>query len=104
MQPAQNLRPLFLGRSAETGECVLSCGDGALRVLFIGQRDAADHSTVCRLDDVHDLCTMRFNERPVYVVLRDCVHTASPSFLLITLLLVWQVQVPAGAWPAFSWR
>jgi hypothetical protein len=74
MQPAQNLRALFLRRAPETGERVLGCHDSVPRILFIGQRDAADHFAVGRVDDVHDLAAVGFNKRAIDLVSRDSVH------------------------------
>src|SRR5260370_13826133 len=78
MQAAQNLRALFLGGPAETGECGLGCGNGAPRIFLVGKRDAADYLTVGRLDYVHDFAAVRFNECPIDVVCGDCSHCLSP--------------------------
>ena len=78
VQPAQDIRALFLSRLAETDERALGSGDSAPRVLLIGQRYAGDHFAVARVDDVHDLAAVGFNEGSIDVVLRDCFHCASP--------------------------
>src|SRR5580704_7396284 len=71
MQPAQNLRALFLGRPAEIRECTLGCCDGTPRILHIGQRDAAYQFAARRTDDVHGLAAVGFDERSIDVVRRD---------------------------------
>ncbi len=80
MQPAQNLRALFLGRPAEIHECALGCRDGAPRILYVGQRDAAYQLARRRTDDVHGLAAVGFDERSIDVVLRDCLHRAPHSY------------------------
>jgi len=43
--------PSLTGRNSQTRAC---CGDGALRIFFVAQRDAGNHFAVGRLDDVYD--------------------------------------------------
>src|ERR1700744_5833967 len=79
MQAAQNLRALFLGRTAETCECGIGCSNSAPRIFFIAQCAAADYLTVSWLDDVHDFSAVGFNECPIDVVCCDCFHCFSPG-------------------------
>ena len=54
-----------------------SYGQG-LAVFEVGQRYATDHLAVGRLDDVHDLAAVGFQECSVDVVLRNCLHRILP--------------------------
>src|SRR6266481_2277900 len=67
----QMARALFLRCPPETGECALSRSNSASRIFLVSQHDAADHLPVGRLDDVHDLAAMGFNECSIDVVRRD---------------------------------
>src|SRR5258707_15521660 len=56
---------------AKTCECTLSGGDCAPRIFLVSQRRLGNHLPVGRLDDVHDLAAMGFNECSIDVVRRD---------------------------------
>src|SRR5260370_18840781 len=71
MQLAEVGRAVFLCCPPETGECALSRGNSSPRIFLVSQHDAADQLPVGRLDDVHDLAAMGFNECSIDVVRRD---------------------------------
>ena len=92
MQPAQDLHAFFLRRSAVSREGPPGRGDRAPRILFVGQRDAADGFAACRADDVHDLAAMGLNERAVDVVRREGLISLSFVTALIAFLLALSLE------------
>ena len=63
-QSAQKLRAFFPCRAAGSREPALGGGDGAPRILLVGQRDVRDRLAIGRLDSVDDLTAVRFDECP----------------------------------------
>src|SRR5580692_6992585 len=120
MQLPQVARARFLRCPAESDECELGRGNGAACIFLIAQRCAGDHFAVGRLENVHDFATMRLDERPIDVVLRDCFnpvslgdcfprcHCVSPymSFYSQNEVTATRVSDPSfnAAQPSFHWR